>query len=165
MSCCQKIRNIGCLYSCDTVQIGVTTPATGIYTLETYPEGVKLVKTTNTAGSPLVFASGYLNEDATTVFKIIKPDGTYFETSDEEDCFQVTVQPASNPVLADMDIAPVSCDDATVKNSDNSYSNTVASGGTLTLPDITYNVYVDGVLRQTFTDPALNPTLDINIAI
>lgn len=162
MSCCNSIRNLGCIYSCDTIQIEVNAPVTGIYTLETYPEGVKLVKTTNTIGTPLVFASGYLNEDATTVFKIIKPDGTYFETADGEDCFQVTVQPASNPVLADMDIAPVGCDDATVKNSNNTFNQTVASGGTLNLTDITYEVEFNGLLHGSQTLPAaVNHTINI----
>ena len=46
-------------------------------------------------------------------------------------------------------IAP--CDDATVENSDASYSNTVASGGTLVLPDITVTDS-DG---STFTQPSV----------
>lgn len=54
------------------------------------------------------------------------------------------------------------CDDATVENSDSSYSNTVASGGTLILPDETYNIYVDGVLESSITSPALkNETINI----
>ena len=62
-------------------------------------------------------------------------------------------------------IAP--CDDATVENSDASYSNTVASGGTLVLPDITVTDS-DG---STFTQPSVtnvtctpNPK-DLTIAI
>lgn len=51
---------------------------------------------------------------------------------------------------------------ATVKNSDNSYSTTVASGGTLTLPNTTYDIYVNGVLNQTVTLITLkNETLNI----
>ncbi|NTW21813.1 MAG: hypothetical protein HGA42_20565 [Nostocales cyanobacterium W4_Combined_metabat2_030] len=37
------------------------------------------------------------------------------------------------------------CLDATVKNSDNSYTELVASGGTLVLPDTTYNFIINGV--------------------
>jgi len=40
---------------------------------------------------------------------------------------------------------------STVKNSDNSYSNTVVCGGVLTLPNTTYDVYVNGVLNQSVT--------------
>jgi len=50
--------------------------------------------------------------------------------------------------------AVVVCDDATVENSDQTYSNTVAAGGTLVLPDITYRVYVNGELISTTTNPA-----------
>lgn len=56
----------------------------------------------------------------------------------------------------------VTCEDATVENSDASYSDTVASGGTLILPDETYNVYLNGVLQSTTTSPALK-TETINI--
>jgi len=55
------------------------------------------------------------------------------------------------------------CDDATVKNSNASYSDTVISGGTLTLPDTTVNIYVDGVLSATETLVTLDPTEEINI--
>jgi hypothetical protein len=41
------------------------------------------------------------------------------------------------------------CLDATVENSDASYSVTVESGGTLVLPDTTVNIYVNNVLDQT----------------
>jgi hypothetical protein len=54
------------------------------------------------------------------------------------------------------------CLDATVKNSDGTYIETVASGETLVLPDITYNVYVNGVLDQSFSVPAqTNQTINI----
>lgn len=48
-----------------------------------------------------------------------------------------------------------SCAAATVENSDQSYQQTVASGGTLVLPDTTYNFYLNGVLKTTETVPAL----------
>ena len=51
---------------------------------------------------------------------------------------------------------------ATVKNFDNSYSATVISGGTLILPNTTYNINVNGVLNQTVTLITLkNDTLNI----
>lgn len=54
------------------------------------------------------------------------------------------------------------CADATIENSDASYTNTVASGGTLVLADTTYNVYVNGVLDQTVSVPTLkNETINI----
>lgn len=56
------------------------------------------------------------------------------------------------------------CADATVRNSDSSYSTTVASGATLVLPDETINVYIDGVLNQTGTYIPLDTT-SINISL
>ena len=50
---------------------------------------------------------------------------------------------------------PSACDDATVENSDQSYTDTVASGATLVLPDTTYNFYLDGVLVDTQTIPSI----------
>jgi hypothetical protein len=50
---------------------------------------------------------------------------------------------------------PVVCDDATVRNSDSTYLETVASGGTLVLPDTTYNFIVNGVTTSV-TVPSLN---------
>lgn len=58
----------------------------------------------------------------------------------------------------------VPCADATVRNSDFTYKTTVASGGTLELPDTTYNIYLDGVLNQTFAIPTLkNETINISL--
>lgn len=56
------------------------------------------------------------------------------------------------------------CDPATVKNSDNSFSQTVVCGGTLVLPDETLKVYIDGNLNQSTTKPALK-TVNINISL
>jgi hypothetical protein len=54
------------------------------------------------------------------------------------------------------------CDDATVENSTQSYQQTVASGGTLVLPDTSFEVYVDGVLQGSSTAPTLeNNTINI----
>lgn len=51
---------------------------------------------------------------------------------------------------------------ATVKNSDNTFSQTIASGATYTLADTVYNVYVNGVLDQTTTQPSM---IDLTINI
>jgi len=54
------------------------------------------------------------------------------------------------------------CADATVRNSDSSYSTTVASGGTLVLSDESFDVYMDSVLLSSFTYIPLSGD-DINI--
>lgn len=52
--------------------------------------------------------------------------------------------------------------DATVRNTDSTYSVTVASGGTLVLADTTFNFYVNGVLDQTATVASMvNQTFNI----
>lgn len=51
---------------------------------------------------------------------------------------------------------------ATVRNADSSYSNTVTCGGTLVLPNTTYDVYVNGAFNQTVTLTTLK-TDTINI--
>lgn len=136
MTCCESILDIGCIYSCDTIQIGVNTPTTGTYTLELMPDGVKVVSTTNTAGSPLAFSGGHLNEDAVHIFKIIKPDGTYFETSGSE-CFKISIKPTTNAELANLDVAPLEC-------------------------ECEYDVYINGVFSQAVT---LTSCADLTINI
>lgn len=126
MSCCTSILDLGCIYSCDTIQIGISTPATGTYTIELQPDGIKVVSTENTAGQPLAFPGSYLNEDATSVFKIIKPDGTYLETADGEDCFSVEIRPTTNPDLANLAVQPLDC-------------------------ECTYDININGVFSQTVT--------------
>lgn len=143
MNCCSSIEDLGCIYSCDTIQIGINTPTTGTYTIELQPDGIKIVSTENTAGTPLVFPGSYLNEDGTSVFKIIKPDGTYLETVDGEDCFSVEIRPTTNAALANVDIQPVACADATavLRNSVPTVisTTTIASGASanITAPDAT----------------------------
>lgn len=135
--CCTSIKVLDCKYSCDLIQIGEVTPVTGVYTIEIQPDTIQIVQTTNTISTPMIFSGGYLNEDATTVFKIIKPDGTYFTASGGEDCFQITIKPAFDPTLADVVVDPVTCADATYQNSDSSFTHDIASGDTYTAPDIT----------------------------
>jgi len=53
---------------------------------------------------------------------------------------------------------------ATVKNSNNTYSTTVANGGTLILPDTTYAIQLDGVFSQNVILPTLGlDNLTINL--
>jgi hypothetical protein len=56
----------------------------------------------------------------------------------------------------------ITAPDATVENSNASYTDTVVSGGTLVLPDTTFEIYVNGVFNTTFTQPTLD-TNTINI--
>ena len=58
---------------------------------------------------------------------------------------------------------PIVCEDATVENSDGSYTDTVASGGTLILPDETINLVDEfGNPISTFTFPVYtDPNIDI----
>ncbi len=61
--------------------------------------------------------------------------------------------------------ASVVCEPVTVENSDESYQQSVASGGTLVLPDDTFNVYLNTVLQSSVTDPVLtNTTINITIS-
>ena len=55
------------------------------------------------------------------------------------------------------------CADATVENSDVSYTNTVASGGTLVLPDTNIEVFLNAVSQGTSSFPTLEPTTTVNI--
>lgn len=56
-----------------------------------------------------------------------------------------------------------SCDPAIVKNSDDSYHEEIDSGDELILPDDNYNIYVNGVLNQSFSAPSVKD-LTINIS-
>jgi hypothetical protein len=56
----------------------------------------------------------------------------------------------------------ITAPDATVENSNATYTDTVVSGGTLVLPDTTFDIYVNGVFNTTFDQPTLD-TNTINI--
>jgi hypothetical protein len=56
----------------------------------------------------------------------------------------------------------ITAPDATVENSNASYTDSVASGGTLVLPDTTFEIYVNGVLDQSVTLPSITNQI-INI--
>lgn len=56
-----------------------------------------------------------------------------------------------------------SCADAVVLNSDSSYNVSVPSGGSLTLPNTTFNIYVNGILNNSVNFATLsNQTININ---
>lgn len=59
---------------------------------------------------------------------------------------------------------PVSGAGATVKNSNNSFSQAIASGGTYTLADVSCPIYLDGVLSTTVSYPSMEDTT-INITL
>jgi hypothetical protein len=78
-----------------------------------------------------------------------------------------TLKDTSDNVLSTTSIlaegsADIVAPDATVENSNASYTDSVVSGGTLVLPDTTFEMYVNGVLNTTFTQPTLD-TNTINI--
>ena len=56
---------------------------------------------------------------------------------------------------------PIVCADATVTNSDSTYLDTVASGGTLVLPDTTYNFIVNGVTTSVTIPSIKDETFNI----
>jgi hypothetical protein len=63
-----------------------------------------------------------------------------------------------NPIIPN---PPLVCDDATVRNSDNTYLQTVPSGGTLTLPDTTYNFIVNGVTTSITIPSIKDETINV----
>lgn len=61
-----------------------------------------------------------------------------------------------------MSVQTGSCADATVRNTDSTYTTTVAPGATLILADTVFNFYVNGVLDQTATVASMvNQTFNI----
>ena len=59
---------------------------------------------------------------------------------------------------------PPTCADATVKNSDNTFSQSISSGGTYTLTDTTFEIYLDGILSNTTVLPSMvAETLNITL--
>lgn len=161
MTCCTSILELPCAYSCDLVQLGINAPATGVYTLVLMPDLIQVVSATITIATPIYFSGGYLNEDGRSIFKVLKPDGTYL-TSGTNDCFQIDIRPTTNATLADLDITPVACEDATavLKDSANNVISTtvIASGatGNIPAPDGTIN------LVNTDNDPIQTETVRSN---
>jgi hypothetical protein len=56
---------------------------------------------------------------------------------------------------------PIVCEDATVTNSDGTYTTTVASGGLLILPDTTYNFIVNGVTTSVTIPSIKDETINV----
>ena len=65
------------------------------------------------------------------------------------------------PVNVTPSPSPISCADATVENSDFTYSATVASGDTLILPDTVYNFTVNGITTTTILPTLKDETINI----
>jgi hypothetical protein len=91
------------------------------------------------------------------------PEGTFAAGS----TIEVNITDGVNPVTPDAvtvvgDVVTIEAPDATVENSNATYVNTVVSGGTLVLPDTTFDIYVNGVFNTTFDQPTLD-TNTINI--
>jgi hypothetical protein len=54
--------------------------------------------------------------------------------------------------------------DTTVKNSDKTFTQTIAGGGTYTLADTTFEIYLDGILSNTTILPSMvAETLNITL--
>jgi len=88
------------------------------------------------------------------------PDET-INIVDEDD---VVIDTITFPVYTDPNIDITSyCLPATVENSNATYSDTVISGGTLVLPDTTFDIYVNGVFNQSVTLPTLDNANVLNI--
>jgi hypothetical protein len=73
-----------------------------------------------------------------------------------------------NPVTPDAvtiigNTVTIEAPDATVTNSNATYTDSVASGGTLVLPDTTFDIYVNGVFNQSVTLPTLDNANVLNI--
>jgi hypothetical protein len=68
-----------------------------------------------------------------------------------------------------VEITPVppsgSCLDGTVINSNETFSLPVPSGETVPLPDTSYDIYLDGVFKETVTLPTLDPANELNIIL
>jgi hypothetical protein len=80
---------------------------------------------------------------------------------------EIELTDGTNPVTPDAvtiigNTVTIEAPDATVENSNATYVNTVVSGGTLVLPDTTFDIYVNGVFNTTFDQPTLdNNTINI----
>lgn len=153
-NCCESILDLGCINFCDSIATGLTASATDTYTIVDVNND-NYFTVDFTEGDPITFTNRF-NEDRVTVFQV-KRGNTIIQSGDY-DCFKVTVNPGTG-----LNESSSACEDATVVNSDGSYSVTATCGSTLTLPDTTFNVYLNGVLNQTFTNPTLDPTLNVNI--
>jgi hypothetical protein len=88
---------------------------------------------------------------------------------DVNNAYPVDIQltDGTNPVTPDDvtvvgNTVTIEAPDATVENSNATYTDTVPSGGTLVLPDTDYDIYVNGLFNTTVSLPTLD-TNTINI--
>jgi hypothetical protein len=127
-----------------------------------YNGGLGLLGGGNGGGGTVCLAANVINSNGT--YSTSVPSGGTLILPDETinivDEFNNPLDTITFPVYTDPNIDITSyCLPATVENSNATYSDTVISGGTLVLPDTTFDIYVNGVFNTTFTQP----TLDINV--
>lgn len=93
MSCCTEILSLGCFDSCEDIETGLTAPQAGTYIIKS--DNAEIVSFTLGLGDEIIIPGGYFNENGTTEFQIILPDGNVF-TSGDYDCFSVTINPSNS---------------------------------------------------------------------
>lgn len=86
MSCCSSITDLGCFGFCDTIETGVTAPATDTYLIEDTTRAAHF-EVSGTIGTEITFTNVF-NEDSVTVFKI-KRGASYIGN-----CYQVNIRPS-----------------------------------------------------------------------
>ena len=99
---------------------------------------------------------------------LVTLDGEPFFTAHAGTTTDVTLQDENgNPVEplgidgTSIVVGSTPCEDATVTNSDETYTETVASGGVLVLPDTTYNFIIDGVTTSVTIPSLKNETFNV----
>lgn len=90
-------------------------------------------------------------------------DATYLVEYEDGTDIQAGTIPSGGSVTVTVP-NPISCEDATVTNSNETYNETVVSGGTLVLPDTTFEIYLDTIFSATTTLPTLD-TNTLNIIL
>lgn len=92
--CCTYTYDLGCVSNCGILEMtDLLAPSTGTYTLEIDAKYAVWNKTFSaTINQPFEVNLSIFNEAEQIVFKIKKPDGTYYEYTDspyDYDCFTV----------------------------------------------------------------------------
>lgn len=100
MECCDNILDLGCVGYCDTIETGVTAPATATYKISLVGSG-GVVEYDFTSGAEIRFTNPF-NEDSVAVFQILR-NGVPL-TSGVYDCFQVKVKSGLNTTGSTTDI-------------------------------------------------------------
>jgi hypothetical protein len=132
------------------------------------PPEITLFATETTVSAGTEIQIGWIAENVNSVnitpFGVLQGQFGFVNTTINNT--QTFVGTATNDAGTATDTLTISvsngCADATVENSTQSYQQTVASGGTLVLPDTDIEVYVDAILQATSTVPTLeNNTINI----